>query len=209
MKTTPPSHTAPSHAGRPRQFSVDDVLDKAVELFWRSGYRNTTTRDLEAALGVTQSSLYHAFGSKSGLLELVLDRYQSDVQETLLAPLRNAQDGGAGLATYFRDLGIRMSTDGRGCLMVNLMVDEAPTDPAVATRTATHRARVRSALRVAVHRVSGRAPAETVDQRTDLLLAATLGLNLAARAGATATELSGIVAGITGEIASWDVPTSP
>jgi hypothetical protein len=92
--------------------------------------------------------------------------------------------------------------------MVNLMVDEAPTNPANATRTTAHRARVRSALRVAVHRASGRAPAVTVEQRTDLLLAATLGLNLAARAGASATELSGIVAGITAEIASWDVHTS-
>jgi TetR/AcrR family transcriptional repressor of nem operon len=199
--------TGPSTAGRPRQFSIDDVLAKAVELFWRSGYRTTTTRDLEAALGVTQSSLYHAFGSKSGLLELVLDRYQSDVDKTLLVPLRSAHDGGAALATYFRNIGVRMATDGRGCLMVNLMVDEAPTNPAIASRTTAHRARVRSALHVAVHRASGRAPAVTVEQRTDLLLAATLGLNLAARAGAPATELSGIVAGITAEIASWDVRT--
>ena len=192
-----------SQVGRPRQFELDDVLSKTLDLFWRKGYRNTTTRDLEAELGVTQSSLYHAFGSKAGLLDAVLDRYRSTVDESLLQPLRRTSDGLRALETFFRDLGALMAVDGRGCLMVNLMADEAPTNPSVAARTKAHRDRVRAALRVAVNRTCPTAGTDVVKQRTDLLLATTLGLNIAARAGASPAELGRIVAGIEAEIRSW------
>jgi TetR/AcrR family transcriptional repressor of nem operon len=195
-----------SQVGRPRQFELDDVLSQALNLFWRKGYRHTTTRALETELGITQSSLYNAFGSKAGLLDAVLDRYQSTVDEALLHPLRHAADGRSALETFFRDVGAWMATDGRGCLMVNLMADEAPTNPAVAARTKAHRDRVRAALRVAVDRTCPTAGSDVVKHRANLLLAATLGLNIAARAGASRTELSRIVAGVEAEIASWTTP---
>ena len=195
-----------SQRGRPRQFELEDVLSRTLSLFWRKGYRHTTTRDLEAELGITQSSLYNAFGSKAGLLDAALDRYQSAVDESLLQPLRCAPDGRSGLETFFRDVGAWMAADGRGCLMVNLMADEAPTNPAVAARTTAHRDRVRAALRVAVDRTCPTAGTEEVEHRTDLLLAATLGLNIAARAGASPTELGRMVAGVEAEIGSWTTP---
>jgi len=195
-----------SQVGRPRQFELDDVLSQTLQLFWRKGYRNTTTRDLEAELGITQSSLYHAFGSKAGLLDAILDRYQSTVDESLLQPLRHTPDGRSALETFFRDVGAWMAADGRGCLMVNLMADEAPTNPLVAARTKAHRDRVRAALRVAVDRTCPTAGADVVEHRTNLLLATTLGLNIAARAGASPTELDRIVAGVQAEIRSWTTP---
>ena len=65
---------------------------------------------------------------------------------------------------------------------------------------------MRSALQVAVEKVSGSAGTKTVERRTDLPLAATLGLNLAARTGASVTKLARIVAGMDGEVASWSTP---
>ena len=193
-------------SGRPRQFEIDDVLSRTLSLFWRKGYRNTTTRDLEGELGITQSSLYNAFGSKAGLLDATLDRYQSAVDESLLQPLRSAVDGRGALSIFFRDVGAWMALDGRGCLMVNLMADEAPTNSAIATRTRAHRERVRAALGTAVDRTWKLAGTEVVEGRTDLLLAATLGLNIAARAGASASELGRIVVGVQAEIRSWPTP---
>ena len=195
-----------SQVGRPRQFELDDVLPQALNLFWRKGYRHTTTRALETELGITQSSLYNVFGSKAGLLDAVLDLYQSTVDEALLHPLRHAPDGRSALETFFRDVGTWMATDGRGCLMVNLMADEAPTNPAVAARTKAHRDRVRAALRVAVDRTCPTAGSDVVKHRANLLLATTLGLNIAARAGASRTEMGRIVAGVEAEIASWTTP---
>ncbi|MGV8964669.1 MAG: TetR/AcrR family transcriptional regulator [Cellulomonas sp.] len=194
---------AVSQGGRPRQFALDDVLSKTLAVFWSRGYRNTTTRDLEAELGITQSSLYNAFGSKASLLDAVLDQYQAAVDHSLLGPLRQAQDGRAGLSAFFRDLGESMAIDGRGCLMVNLMADEAPTNPAIAARTLAHRDRVRASLRIAMNRLCGDLGAATVEHRTDLLLATTLGLNIAARGGASAAEIGRLVAGIEAEITAW------
>ena len=198
--------SAVSRVGRPRQFELDDVLSRALLLFWRKGYRNTTTRDLEAELGITQSSLYHAFGSKSALLDAVIDRYLSAVEESLLLPLRQSPDGCSALKMFFRDINTWIATEGRGCLMVNLMADEAPTNPAVAERTRAHRDQVRAALRVAVERTCPTEGTDVVDHRTSLLLATTFGLNIAARAGATPTELARMVAGVDAEIGSWTTP---
>ena len=63
--------------GRPRNFDIDECLDKAMEIFWRNGYAGTTIPDLTGAMGINRPSLYAAFGSKKELFERVLDRYRS------------------------------------------------------------------------------------------------------------------------------------
>ena len=40
----------------------------ALELFWKKGYRSTTTRDVAASLGVQQASLYYHMKNKEDLL---------------------------------------------------------------------------------------------------------------------------------------------
>ncbi len=201
--------TATNPGGRPREFDVDETIAKALDVFWRQGYRATTTRTLEAKLGITQSSLYHAFGSKSQLLALAAHRYGHLVDETLLDPLRRASDGASALQTFVRDLAGWMVIDRRGCLMVNLMVDEAGGDADIAGLTRAHRERVRAAIRQAVLTLDPTVSARTVRSRTDLLLAASLGLNVAARAGATSTEIRQMVSGVQDEIRSWNAnPTA-
>ncbi|MCQ0986476.1 TetR/AcrR family transcriptional regulator [Jiella marina] len=61
--------------GRPREFDVDEALDKAVLLFWRQGYEGTSLADLVSAMGITKPSLYAAFGNKEELFKKAVDRY--------------------------------------------------------------------------------------------------------------------------------------
>ena len=61
--------------GRPREFDVDEALDKAIDLFWRQGYEGTSLADLVAAMGITKPSLYAAFGNKEELFKKAVDRY--------------------------------------------------------------------------------------------------------------------------------------
>lgn len=63
---------------RPREFNEDDVLRRAMHVFWRQGYEGTSISDLMEAMGLTKSSIYKAFGSKQGLFRRVVDCYQSD-----------------------------------------------------------------------------------------------------------------------------------
>jgi AcrR family transcriptional regulator len=61
--------------GRPREFDMDEALDKALLVFWRQGYEGTSLTDLTVAMGVSRPSLYAAFGNKEELFRRALDRY--------------------------------------------------------------------------------------------------------------------------------------
>jgi AcrR family transcriptional regulator len=62
---------------RPRAFDEDDVLDRAMKVFWRHGYEGASFAELTKAMGMNSPSIYAAFGSKRGLFEAVLQRYRS------------------------------------------------------------------------------------------------------------------------------------
>jgi AcrR family transcriptional regulator len=61
--------------GRPRAFDADEALDRAVEVFWSQGYEGASLDDLTAAMGITRTSLYRAFGNKEALFGRALRRY--------------------------------------------------------------------------------------------------------------------------------------
>ena len=50
-------------AGRKRAFDKQEALDKAMRVFWASGYSGTSLSDLTTALGINKPSLYAAFGN--------------------------------------------------------------------------------------------------------------------------------------------------
>jgi AcrR family transcriptional regulator len=105
--------------GRPREFDVDQALERALRVFWRKGYVGTTLQDLTKAMGINRPSLYAAFGSKEGLFRKALDRYDEGpacyVREALNEPTARA------VAERLLLAAIDVVTDRRnphGCLMV-------------------------------------------------------------------------------------------
>jgi AcrR family transcriptional regulator len=62
-------------SGRPREFDVDEALEAALTVFWSKGYEGSTLADLTAAMGITKTSMYAAFGNKEELFRKALDRY--------------------------------------------------------------------------------------------------------------------------------------
>jgi AcrR family transcriptional regulator len=62
--------------GRPREFDRGNALQKAMHLFWSRGYEATSMAELRAALGITQASLYAAFGGKERLFREAVELYQ-------------------------------------------------------------------------------------------------------------------------------------
>jgi AcrR family transcriptional regulator len=76
--------------GRPREFDPDDVLDRALEVFWRKGYEGASLSELTGAMGINRPSLYAAFGNKEELFRKALDRYADGpaayTREALKAP---------------------------------------------------------------------------------------------------------------------------
>lgn len=65
------------------KFDRQDVILKAMNLFWEKGFHATSMRDLQTALDMRPGSIYAAFGSKEGLFELTLEAYTEQAKQGL------------------------------------------------------------------------------------------------------------------------------
>src|ERR1700728_852985 len=61
--------------GRRKPFTREEVLDKAIPVFWKHGLAETTVQDLEQATGVRKSGLYTEFKDKEDLFVQSMRRY--------------------------------------------------------------------------------------------------------------------------------------
>src|SRR6202049_2732680 len=67
--------------GRPKNFSREGVLEKALPVFWKHGFANTSLQELEKATGVNKSGLYAEFADKGDLYLESLRYYARKRQE--------------------------------------------------------------------------------------------------------------------------------
>ena len=178
---------------RPKSFDEDTVLDRAVQLFRERGYEGTSMSDLETHLELGRQSLYNTFGDKRELYLKALDRYQRRVSDTLLAALEAPDAGIDALRGWLEASVAALTAPGAhaGCFVVNSMV-ELPDDLPTASRCASARRRVASAVQAALTQAKARgeiSPDRDVEGLTALLVAHSYGLSVLARAGAPASEL--------------------
>ena len=61
--------------GRPKNFSREGVLEKAMPVFWKHGFADASLQDLERATGVNKSGLYSEFKDKEDLFLACLRHY--------------------------------------------------------------------------------------------------------------------------------------
>ncbi|MGI9604910.1 MAG: TetR/AcrR family transcriptional regulator [Acidimicrobiales bacterium] len=186
-------------AGRPRSFDEAAVLDRAVDTFWSTGAVDTTTRVLESSLGLTQSSIYNAFGSKDELLHRSIDRYLDLVETGLLTPLDSPDASPTNLIEFIDQL-VEWISDPihPGCLLLNVLGETADRDDRVVERAFAYRQRLRGAFKNALQTTG-----HNVRGRTELVLASVLGLNIAARGKANAQELGSMADALKMMISDW------
>ncbi|PFH04617.1 AcrR family transcriptional regulator [Collimonas sp. PA-H2] len=140
MKT----ETTSSHAklstprGRPREFDMDEILDKAIPVFCSRGYHGTSINDLAEGMQLTVGSIYKAFKDKRGVFLAVLGRQSSQRGAELSQVLAAAQSGRdkvqAALVFYAE---LSHGSKGReGCLVVSTAVELAALDAEIGARAA-------------------------------------------------------------------------
>ena len=113
--------------GRPRKFSREGVLQKALPVFWKYGFARTTLPDLEQATGVNKSGLYAEFDSKEALFLACLRHYletRSGGELLMAEPL-----GWANIERYLAEAP-SFEVDQHGCFCVNSMreLDNLPPE---------------------------------------------------------------------------------
>jgi len=112
---------------RPKEFVPDEVLLKAIQVFWSKGFAATSMEDLVQAMGINRASLYNAFGNKHSLYMQALTAYSEKV---LLPPLRAFTESGNMLASL-----AKFQEEG-GCFLLGCMSELSSADPEVADFTA-------------------------------------------------------------------------
>lgn len=107
--------------GRPHSFNKNDALQKAMDIFWLKGYKDTSISDLLEGLGIKKSSFYNDFKSKHDIFLLSIKHYQ----ETLVAKLikiltqeNNPKTNIYGIFEYFLERIVKYN-DTRGCMLGN------------------------------------------------------------------------------------------
>jgi AcrR family transcriptional regulator len=104
--------------GRPKGFNREEVLEKAMPVFWKHGFADTSLQDLERATGVNKSGLYTEFRDKEDLFMACLRHFlESQGKRGLLTeePL-----GWKNVENFLKN-GPLYKGEQRGCFSVNSM----------------------------------------------------------------------------------------
>lgn len=129
---------------RPKEFNEAEVLCRAMELFWVQGYARTSFSDLTSTLGVSRQSLYETYGNKHTFYLRALNHYLAEALENNRKLLQVPGAMRDVMRAYLREL--TQASCGRGCFAVNMMMEQAPTDPGVASAIHAHIEEVKEML---------------------------------------------------------------
>lgn len=184
--------------GRPRGFDRDDVLDRAMRLFWERGYEATSVSELTEAMGITPPTLYTFFGDKKHLFLEAVDRYQTGPGCFGMKALTEEATAERSVCRLLHEaVSSYASPKGpKGCLVVlgaiNCAAESTDVLNAVADKRHTAEAAVRS--RIAAGKAAGELAKDVdVDALTGQIVATLYGLALKARDGASRASLNRIV----------------
>jgi AcrR family transcriptional regulator len=205
--TTEIEPTGAKGRGRPRAFDRDQALDTAIALFWRSGYEGVSIADLTAAMGISPTSLYAAFGAKADLYREALERYRQRAgacEERVLQTPGSAREAVAGI---LRDYAARFAEPGHpaGCMIASSALACAEEHRAVALELAAQRRRSAQALAARIRRgmEAGDLPAGTdCESVAGFYEAVILGMSVKARDGADGRALAAVA---EAAVDAWDV----
>lgn len=116
---------------RARNFDENEVLDKAVDIFRRQGFKTTTPEELVTHLGISRSSLYNTYGDKRSLFIRSLERYQEQTSDALTGLADEKGNAMTAIRNIFEFTVNNCLEDAmpRGCFLVNSIVEFGNEDP--------------------------------------------------------------------------------
>lgn len=118
---------------RPKSFNQQEVLDKALNLFWEQGYNATSIQDLVDHLGINRASIYDTWGDKRGLYLETLKAYRKKGAFHFLERLRSNQSSKEIIRNFLKDVTVEALADtcNKGCFLSNSASELANSDQTV------------------------------------------------------------------------------
>jgi TetR/AcrR family transcriptional repressor of nem operon len=173
---------------RLKKINPEEAVQAAMGLFWKHGYNNLGTRQLEEETGITRFSLQTSYGGKWSLFLSALDSYL-DIFEMHGRP--EMSDGSLDtIAEWFeaRAQPVMMAEAScYGCFLLNSTVEFGSVDEEVNLRKERFFTMVREGFRKALNAVkqNGNVAADFDENAmAEILLSVAIGLNIVIRSAA-------------------------
>lgn len=117
-------------AGRPKYYTNEELIDRAIEVFWTHGYAAASAKDLMKGMDIGQGSFYRSFpGGKKELYQKSLVRFLELSNQSFQEGLENSSDPIEYLKTYFRGILVKPSSSiNNGCYLGNSLVELSNLD---------------------------------------------------------------------------------
>ena len=112
------------------QFSKEQVLTKASEVFQKKGFNGASMQDLVDATGLNRSSIYNSFGSKMDLYLASLDAYK-EMNHSIQNAVCSESNSGLGAIKNIFALFIKTileDLDNRGCMIMNCKTESGSSE---------------------------------------------------------------------------------
>jgi TetR/AcrR family transcriptional repressor of nem operon len=139
---------------RQKEFDRDEVLHKAMEVFWSRGYEAASIQELVKHMGINRQSIYDTFGDKHALYLQALDRY-SEVEGRRIVELLEQPGSVKRNMRQLFEIAIEKALcdrQRRGCFMGNAMSELAGRCKDTAARTCSNMGAAQEALHRALLR---------------------------------------------------------
>jgi TetR/AcrR family transcriptional repressor of nem operon len=136
--------------GRPRLYSREAVIEKAMGVFWQNGYKAASVSDIVRETGLNTASMYKEFGDKEGLFSAALDHYRDHVigpRYRILIDDPNLE----GVEMFLRNVFLGAAkSEYKGCLMMNHLAQKHVISPEAAKQVGAFCEEVESLVETAL-----------------------------------------------------------
>lgn len=167
---------------RKKAYIEEEVIEKAMHLFWRNGYESTSMQMLEKEMGINKFSIYSSFGSKHGVFIESLKSYKKRIN-SIFEKFKSSTNGVEDIKQFFYDSVNICHQEGnqKGCLITNTYNEfSGSEDELVNNQMTSFMDNLKTLLMVKL-RMDGTKDEETIMQQANFLLIAKHGLVAATR----------------------------
>ncbi len=118
---------------RIKSFDENEVLEKAMNLFWKNGFYATSMQDLVTHLQINRASIYDTYGDKMQLFLKAFSHYRRTSLSDLRTFLYSQNSVKGGLKKLFINIAKETQTDKdkKGCFVVNTTTELTAHDDVI------------------------------------------------------------------------------